>query len=258
MKIIYRPGKAAVMPDALSRRSDYHEGKGATEHQELNFTQALPNDEPMPSFLQAMCKVIEDEAKADSPLEALLRAVGNEEEIQEGDLGLPGKAEIMKAQQEDPELDNLREALTRVNKNLRSLKAFEVFKRRLRNTSWTEPSWAGGQPLSIDEKTYISGREIRGRVIKSRHNAVVAGHLGIEKTLELMACDYTWVGMGRDVELYVKGCLVCQRMKGHHGKRSGYLKTLEVAEKPWQHLSMDFIDQLPKSHYYDTILVVVD
>ena len=174
MKIVYRPGKAAVMPDALSRRSDYHEGKGATEHQELNFMQALPDDEPMPSFLRAMCKVIEDEAIADSPLEALLWAVGNEEEIQEGDLGLPGKAEIMKAQLKDPELDNLREALTRVNEDLRSLKAFEVLKGQSRNTSWTKPSWARGQPLLIDEKTYISGREIRGWVIQSRHDAVVA------------------------------------------------------------------------------------
>lgn len=41
--IIYRPGKQASMPDALSCRSDYHPGKGTTMDQELNFVQALPS-----------------------------------------------------------------------------------------------------------------------------------------------------------------------------------------------------------------------
>ena len=94
--------------------------------------------------------------------------------------------------------------------------------------------------------------------MRSRHDIPVAGHPGIEKTQELMGRHYTWIGMGRDVEQYVKGCLTCQRMKGSHGRRHGFLKTLEVAEKPSQHLSMDFIDQLPKSQQHDAILVVVD
>ena len=42
-KIIYRPGKLAVMPDALSRRADYHPGKGETNDIELNNIQALPD-----------------------------------------------------------------------------------------------------------------------------------------------------------------------------------------------------------------------
>lgn len=40
--IIYRPGKQASMPDALSCRSDYHPCKGTTLDQEHNFVQALP------------------------------------------------------------------------------------------------------------------------------------------------------------------------------------------------------------------------
>ena len=56
--IVYRPGRQAMMPDALSRRSDYHPGKGATSSLPDNFFQALPNfnkrSEPRVEFLQAL------------------------------------------------------------------------------------------------------------------------------------------------------------------------------------------------------------
>ena len=42
-KIVYQPGKLAVMPDALSRRADYHPGKGETNDIEVNVAQALPS-----------------------------------------------------------------------------------------------------------------------------------------------------------------------------------------------------------------------
>ena len=44
-KIYHRPGKESTLPDALSRRPDYHPGKGATVSEEFmpeNFRQALP------------------------------------------------------------------------------------------------------------------------------------------------------------------------------------------------------------------------
>ena len=43
MRIIYRPGRQAEMPDALSRRSDYHSGKGTTFGANQHPTQALPD-----------------------------------------------------------------------------------------------------------------------------------------------------------------------------------------------------------------------
>lgn len=56
MKIMHKPGELAEMPDVLSRLSDYHEGKGASELQEIK-VQALPNTEMGPEFLRAAIKV---------------------------------------------------------------------------------------------------------------------------------------------------------------------------------------------------------
>ena len=38
----------------------------------------------------------------------------------------------------------------------------------------------------------------------------------------------------------------------------GKLKPNSVPEKPWQHISVDFITKLPVSKGYDSILVVCD
>jgi len=60
----------------------------------------------------------------------------------------------------------------------------------------------------------------------------------------------------RDVERYVKGCDLCQRMKNQTEKLAGKLKLSEVPEKPWTHLMVDFIMKLPVVAEKDVILVV--
>ena len=47
---------------------------------------------------------------------------------------------------------------------------------------------------------------------------------------------------------------MCSKSQRHHG----LLKQLPILEQPWNSISMDFIEQLPKSSGYTAILVVVD
>ena len=48
------------------------------------------------------------------------------------------------------------------------------------------------------------------------------------------------------------------RSKSQHHKPYGFLKQLPVPEQPWNSISMDFIEKLPRSSGYTAILVVVD
>ena len=41
-------------------------------------------------------------------------------------------------------------------------------------------------------------------------------------------------------------------------KKAGELYSLRVPEGPWQEISIDIIEQLPKSKDKDTIVVIVD
>ena len=60
--------------------------------------------------------------------------------------------------------------------------------------------------------------------------------------------------MGR----YVDRCDACQRYKNQSKALVGKLITNAILEKPWSHISADFITKLPLVQGYNAILVVCD
>jgi len=65
-----------------------------------------------------------------------------------------------------------------------------------------------------------------------------------------------WPEITRDVGRYMEGCDLCQRMKNRTEEVAGKSKLSEVPEKPWSHLTVDFITKLLIVAGKDTILVV--
>ena len=57
---------------------------------------------------------------------------------------------------------------------------------------------------------------------------------------------------------YIRSCTTCAWSKAPHHCPYGLLKQLPILEKPWNSISMDFIEQLPLSSGFTAILVVVD
>ena len=100
--------------------------------------------------------------------------------------------------------------------------------------------------------------ELRAEVIRLHHDVPAAGHGGRWKTVELVTRNYWWPGVTRDVGRYVEGCDGYQRMKNRTEEPAGKLKLSEVSEKPWTHLTVDFIMKLLVVAGKDAILVVCD
>ena len=61
--------------------------------------------------------------------------------------------------------------------------------------------------------------------------------------------------MKQEVIAYVQNCDICQKNKAEHVPYPGLLQPIHVPKQAWLHISMDFIEKLPKSEGYDTILV---
>ena len=64
--------------------------------------------------------------------------------------------------------------------------------------------------------------------------------------------------MSRYVRNYVEACDTCPRIKDPRHKPYGLLQPLDIPQRPWQSISMDFIVKLPMSRGYDSIWVVCD
>lgn len=64
--------------------------------------------------------------------------------------------------------------------------------------------------------------------------------------------------MKKDMDTFIQLCHVCQKNKGEHYPYPGFLDPLHIPDMVWTHVSMDFVEGLPKSSGYEIIFVVVD
>ena len=95
-------------------------------------------------------------------------------------------------------------------------------------------------------------------IIHDSHDSNLAGHFGVEKTFDLLHRNYFWPRMYRDIQKYVQSCDSCQRNKPITSSPAGLLQPLDIPQRNWDGISMDFITKLPVSEEKDAIMVVVD
>src|SRR5882672_1201460 len=69
---------------------------------------------------------------------------------------------------------------------------------------------------------------------------------------------YYWSGLPVYIKDYFKLCTICSHAKPVCQKPYRLLKQLPIPKKPWNSISMDFIEKLPPSSGYTLILVIVD
>lgn len=98
---------------------------------------------------------------------------------------------------------------------------------------------------------------IRDLLVRESHGGGLAGHFGINKTLEILSEHFYWPKMSGDVQSIISRCVTC-----HHAKsqfHQGVYTPLPVPSRPWEDVSMDFIVALPRTRRgKDAIMVVVD
>ena len=101
-------------------------------------------------------------------------------------------------------------------------------------------------------------KSIRTRVLKLHHDSPTAGHFGVSKTQELLSHNFWWPNFSLGVKKFTKSCEVCYKSKIPRHKPYGLLSPLSTPDRVWSDISMNFIDELPKSKDMTTIMVVID
>jgi len=113
--------------------------------------------------------------------------------------------------------------------------------------------------LRLNNRMYVpDNANLHLRVLQYHHDHVLAGHLGQNKTLELIHRYYTWPNICDDIQKFCKSCITYMRSKPQYHRPYRSLQQLPILECPWNSISMDFIKKLPFSSSFDTILVIVD
>ena len=109
------------------------------------------------------------------------------------------------------------------------------------------------------DKVYLSPTSsLIPKILADCHSSSIGGHFGFHKTLSCIKHSFVWPSMRRMVKEFLQQCDVCQRFKTDCMKPAGLLQPLPIPHQMWTDVSMDFIEGLPSSNGYTTIMVVVD
>ena len=101
--------------------------------------------------------------------------------------------------------------------------------------------------------------QIHHWIIASCHDSVTSGHLGFDKTYDLVCCAFIWPKMVNHVKSFITTCDTCQQIKTSSQLPAGLLQPLPTPGQQWEQVTMDFIVKLPEtSEGYNTIVVFVN
>lgn len=109
---------------------------------------------------------------------------------------------------------------------------------------------------SEDGATYqlVAPESLRATILKSLHEDM--GHMGLERTLDLVRTRFYWPKMAADVEKKIKSCGRCVRRKTQP-ERSAPLVNIHTT-RPMELVCIDYLSLEPDSHNTKDILVITD
>jgi transposase InsO family protein len=128
---------------------------------------------------------------------------------------------LIEAQQNDDYVKN-------INKNIKKFKQYfiknDLLMRRL------NPS-----------VPYVPQGELRRTILKIYHDTAANGaHFGRDKILHKIRTRYFWPSMYKDIDNYIKSCILCAQYNPRRQKPPGTLRPIKPPEGVWQLVAMDF------------------
>ena len=112
--------------------------------------------------------------------------------------------------------------------------------------------------MILYKKLIYVPEKVRLEILTRYHENPASGHLGIKRTEEIITRNFWWPKLHNDVVSFVNSCDHCARNKVSRHKKYDLLRPLEIPDRPWRSIEIDFLCGLPESKKYTVIMVVVD
>ncbi len=113
-------------------------------------------------------------------------------------------------------------------------------------------------PTECPQDKLFVPEALRERIITQAHTSLSSGHPGINATIQLLQNQFWWPSLRKDTINLICQCHICNTQKPSHLLPAGLLQPLPIPQRPWSHIAIDFITDLPSSNGHTTILTVID
>nr|GEW06421.1 putative reverse transcriptase domain-containing protein [Tanacetum cinerariifolium] len=114
---------------------------------------------------------------------------------------------------------------------------------------------------SIKDRILAAQKEVVDESIgmQKAHKSRCSVHPRADKMYFDLRDMYWWLGMKKDIAIYVSKYLTCLKVKAKHQTSSGFLQQPDIFEWKWERLVMDFMTKLLRtSSRNDTFWVIMD
>nr|GEU44447.1 hypothetical protein [Tanacetum cinerariifolium] len=122
----------------------------------------------------------------------------------------------------------------------------------------TNMKWNGNWLTRKNQIMVGNDSQLRETLIRLCHESPMAGHSGINGTIQRIKGMFYWKGISKGVRQFIRNCDVCMRAKHENVALPGLLQPLPIPDSVFSEISMDFIGRLPNVKGKDIIFVVVD
>jgi transposase InsO family protein len=254
-KIFFRPGSQNGKPDALSRRSEYRPMKGGSEDQPIttilhpsHFSGRISTAGPGTIYVSSAAQLVSTPVrKWNEDFASLVREAGKKDPKYRKALEDLEKEAASAGPMPNGSLNAEEEAVLPCEEQRPGRTAGEVILGILEGLLYRK-----GLLWVPDDKDLIL------KILESEHDTKVAGHMGQDKTIELIRRNFWWPRMDERIIDFVRSCTECQKNKAARHQPYGLLHPLELPYAPWQSIAMDFITDLPLSDGCDQLWVIID
>ncbi|GKA88225.1 putative reverse transcriptase domain-containing protein [Tanacetum coccineum] len=89
--------------------------------------------------------------------------------------------------------------------------------------------------------------DVRMVILNEAYKSRYSVHLGAHKMYHDLRDMYWWLGMKRDIAVYISKCLTCVKVNAEHQRPSSLLQQPEIPEWKWDKITIDLITKLPRS-----------
>ncbi|GJR45466.1 putative reverse transcriptase domain-containing protein [Tanacetum coccineum] len=101
--------------------------------------------------------------------------------------------------------------------------------------------------------------DVRMVILNEAHKSRYYVHPRADKMYHDLRDMYWWLGMKRDIAIYVSKYLTCAKVKAEHQRPASLLQQPDIPEWKWDKITMDLLTKLPRSRSgHDAIWVIVD